>query len=178
MRTILALVLAIASVAQAASAQTKQISPPAPIIGPAPPPALPSVESLAPASGAEAPDAIWYEVRVWGALQYTWKIERGGEGRFRRLDHPELVFRVEPEAFDRIHAMLNYEAVNARPEKNCTPGPTDGPYGSVHWRIAGADRVVEWSSGRTCSNTAFLYESIDNADLAVGLLAGLTREQR
>jgi hypothetical protein len=138
-----------------------------------PSPGMPSVESLAPAANAQGLNVIWYEVRLWGAIQYTWKVERGGEGRFRRVNHAEIVFPVTAEAFDRIHTAMSYQLLTSHPAENCQPVATDGPYGSVHWRIDGTDNQVDWTSGYSCSNTSFVYESIDNADRVVRALAGL-----
>lgn len=138
-----------------------------------PPPAegLPSVESLAPADAEGGPDVIWYETRVWGTIRYTWRIERGGEGRLRSVNQPESVFPVSEEDFDRIHRIVRYGALTSRPSRNCRPGPTDGPYGAIHWRIDGRVRELSWSSGYFCSNSEFIYARLDDANLAVAELA-------
>lgn len=139
-----------------------------------PPPSseLPSVESLAPTEADDgARDVIWYEVLVWGTIRYTWMIQRGGEGRLRHVDEPERVFAVTPDEFDRIHAMMRYQDLTSRPSTDCRWGPTDGPYGSVHWRIHGEFSELGWSSGRVCSDTEFIYERLGAADHAVREMA-------
>lgn len=136
-----------------------------------PPSNLPAVESLAPNLDAPGPDAIWSESMVWGTIRYTWKVERGGEGRIRRVNEPELTFAVSADDFDRIHAMASHQRLTSRREGRCQPGPTDGPYGSFHWRIGGEHRELHWSSGYECSNTDFVYERLGAADDAVWELA-------
>lgn len=135
------------------------------------PSGLPSVESLAPSEADDGLDVIWYETLVWGTIRYTWMIERGGEGRIRQVGQPERTFAVTRAEFDRIHRRASYRRLTSRPEGRCRPGPTDGPYGSIRWRIRGEVSQVTWSSGYRCANSSFIDARLTAADAGVWELA-------
>ncbi|WP_395646174.1 hypothetical protein [Terricaulis sp.] len=138
-----------------------------------PPPSdqLPRVESLAPVEGESGPDVIWSEMLIWGTIRYTWRIDRGGEGVIRRVGEPDIRFAVSAEQFDRIHDMANYRRLTSRGSGRCEPGPTDGPYGGIHWRDAGELRQVTWTTAYYCTNSGFINERISEADAAVWALS-------
>jgi hypothetical protein len=130
---------------------------------------LPAVDSLAPTE--DSGDVIWYEVRVWGTIRYTWRIGRGGEGRIRAVNEPERVFAASEDDFNRVHATLDYADLAAMKREPCEPGPTDGPYGSVNWRIDGVVNSIPWTTSERCANMAALYSRIDSATKALRNLA-------
>jgi len=107
------------------------------------------------------PTHITLDNRYWGRQTSSWKISRGGTGRYVDSQR-DVAFDVSAETFDRIREIFRpYEARDF----HCNRVITDGPYGFVVWssQEGREDQRAAWDAGCVTGDASDLFARIDEA---------------
>lgn len=119
-----------------------------------------------------APDKISMTEGSWGEMRGAWTIERSGVGHFTPHQGSDGAFRVSPEQFARVEALLQPIERYVGKDLPCGPGPTDGPYGAITWTRHGVDAVLPWTTGCVSPERTEILHSMQAASEAVNAIAG------